>query len=288
MKKLTIIFLTMFLLHTNVKAQITLDTTIAPQIMLGYNFWIAQISETESKYYVGDTVTNTFNIYNMDFTPFLTNIPVPVPFNSPYLYQILYLSRTLFDCDPSNIEYLYTMVNGPCNSSVFVMRTDGTQLLRVDSARCQYCAGGCMLMSDWVRPVVNASDHARLFIQHHYCLANGAVEIYSLCGRIPQPCPCGGIETETIENGNLNQSFVRVFPNPTSNSLTFEVSPPDNMNQYELIILNSESKVVSREKITNGYNKITIDTKYFSSGNYFFSLCTKDKSYQTGKFIVTK
>ena len=56
-----------------VEGQITLDTAITPQIGLGFNFWIAQISASESKYYIGDTVTNTFSLYNMDFTPFITN-----------------------------------------------------------------------------------------------------------------------------------------------------------------------------------------------------------------------
>ena len=99
MKKFTLILLTTFLVHTYAKGQITLDTSMTTHFSLGYNFWIAQISETESKYYIGDTVANTFSLYNMDFTPFLTNIPVPTPFLSEY-YQVLYITRTLFDCDP--------------------------------------------------------------------------------------------------------------------------------------------------------------------------------------------
>jgi hypothetical protein len=288
MKKLIFIFSILFLGKAD--AQITLDTAMTTQFSLGYNFWIAQISETESKYYIGDTITNTFSLYNMDFTPYMTNIPVPAPF-MPYYYQVLYITRTLFDCDPSNIEFLYEVVNGPCNSSVFVMRTDGTQLLRVDSARSEYCAGGCLLMSDWVRPVVNTSDKARLFIQHPFCGPGLKNEIYSLCGTLPQPCPCdggGGSTTGMIDNGNINQSFVQVFPNPSSNSVTFQISPPDNMNDFEIIILDNQSKVVRREKITNGNFKLTIDVKGFSSGNYFYSLCTKDKSYQSGNFIIAK
>ncbi len=290
LKKISLIASIVFLLQPScLNAQITLDTAITPQIGLGDNFWIAQISATESKYYITDTLTNTLSLYNMDFTPFITNIALPQPIIPGY-YQTLYITRTLFDCDSTNIEFMYESPSGGgCASTVYIMRTDGTQLFRLDSARSDYCAGSCLGLSDMVRPIVNTSDRARLFIRYPLCGANSKTLIYSLCGTIPQSCPCdAGVPTETFDIGNINQSFVRVFPNPSSNSMTFEVSLPDNMNEYELVIFDNQSKVVIRERITNSHYKLTLDSKDFSSGNYFYSLCTKDKSFQSGKFIISK
>jgi hypothetical protein len=282
MKKLTIILLTVFCMGTaTTKGQITLDT-IKHTIVggLGYDFKTVQISNTETKYFQADTITNTFNLYNMDWTPFITNVAVPIPFSySSYFYQCLYITRTLFDCDSTNIEYLYTSPLGAADRQIFVMRTDGTQLFQIDSAFCEYCFGDCLGGESWVKPIVNSSSGARLFVLRTFQPWTGDIYIYDLCGEVP---------TSMEEFTSVNNSFVKVFPNPTSGSMTFEINPPDNAKEYELIILDNESRVLKRKQIGIGEYKFTIDLKDFSSGNYIYSLCTKDKSYQSGKFIITK
>ena len=113
MKKLRIIFFALFLIQTNsTKAQITLDTTIDyAHANMVYFFNTVQISSTETKYYMADTVTNTFTLYNMDFTPFIANVAVPEPFikyvPGVRIFRAIYITRALFDCDTSNIEYAY-------------------------------------------------------------------------------------------------------------------------------------------------------------------------------------
>lgn len=283
MKKITTIILVAFLFQTsNIQGQIiTLDTTVIPQMgAIGYDFKLVQISKTETKYFIGDTLTNTFGLYNMDFTPFLTNIAVPLPFEQG-LYQCLYVTRTLFDCDSTNIEYLYTApTGGGPSSTVFVMRTDGTELLKVDSALCQYCFGACLGGSDWVKPIENTSSGAKLFVWIPlYGPTSNQVRIYSLCGEVP---------TQVFDFSNNTQSFLKVFPNPSSNSLTFEINPPDNSKEYDLLILDGQSRVLKRVTIGLEDYRRTIDVQDLSSGAYIYSLCTKEKSYQTGKFIVTK
>lgn len=106
------------------KAQITLDTSIAPWNGFGYDFYPVQISSNETKYVIEDTATNTFHLYNMDFTPFMQNIAVPVPFytGANFVMVIMYLSRSLSDCDTSNIEYAYSVV-GSGIKPFYIMRT---------------------------------------------------------------------------------------------------------------------------------------------------------------------
>jgi hypothetical protein len=85
-----------------------------------------------------------------------------------------------------------------------------------------------------------------------------------------------------------NQPYVTVFPNPTSMKLTFQFTLPDNLNEYEIIILNSNAQEVKREKINSRCLEYIMDTDKLGSGTYYYSLCTKLKSYQSGKFTVTK
>ena len=212
----------------------------------------------------------------MDFTPFMLDIAVPEPF-APFsnAYQVIYVTRTLFDCDSTNIEYVY---ESPGNSTktFYIMRTDGTQLFRLDSADGPYCLGGCLGMSDVIQPIKNTSSGAKLFLQRPF---TGEINIYSLCGTFT---------TDIFEDVMRNNSYVTVFPNPTSHILTFKINPPDNMNEYELVIVDSNAKEARREKIEKGIDKYIIDVSGYNNGTYIYSLCTKNKSYQTGKFIITK
>lgn len=275
MKKFLLLFLFAFLFHSEkTTAQITLDTVITPYFGFGYDFFPTQISPTETKYVVCDTVTNSFSLYNMDFSPFLLNIAVPQPFGL-FDYQVMYVSRGLFDCDTTNIEYAYGATT-TANLPYYVMRTDGTQLFRVDSAFGPYCIGGCQGLSDYTRPIRNTSAGAKLFL---YKTNTGAINIYSLCGSLP---------TEVLDFSSTNQSFVQLFPNPTSSTLTFQINPPDNMNDFDLVILDNTGREVQRQKVNFSNNKYTMDVTSLSGGMYFYSLCTKTKAYQSGKFIITK
>jgi hypothetical protein len=274
MKKILLSFFLSFIFFKS-NAQITFDTTITPLDGLGWDFYTVQISSTETKYLFEDTVTNTFSLYNMDFTPFMTNIAVPQPFES-FTFQVLYVTRSLFDCDTSNIEYAYATTSGG-TKPFYIMRADGTQLFQLDSAFGIFCLGGCLGLSDIIKPIRNTSAGAKLFL--HKGIANIDVHIYSLCGTLPE---------EVFDFMNINQSFVKIFPNPSSSSLTFQINLPDNINEYELVIWDNNAKEIKREKVNLRNDKHFIDISSFSSGTYYYSLCTKTKAYQSGKFILTK
>ena len=275
-KKLVIltIFLMSFLCFKSSNAQITLDNIVTPHDGIGFDFYTVDISPTETKYLFEDTVTNTLSLYNMDFTPFMLNIAVPEPFGL-WTHQVLYVSRSLFDCDSTNIEYVYESPTIGTNT-FYIMRTDGTQLFRLDSANGPYCLGGCLGMSDIIQPIRNTSAGAKLFLQRPN---TQNIYIYSLCGTLT---------TDPLGINLRNNSYVTVFPNPTSHLLTFKINPPDNINNYELVIVDNNAKEARREKIEAGNDKYVIDISGYNSGTYFYSLCTKNKSCQTGKFIITK
>jgi hypothetical protein len=277
-----IIIGTVLFANTKMYAQITLDMEV-DSMYLGYQFKIVQISPTESKYFFSDTIANTFSLYNMDMSPFLTSIAVPEPFALwTTAFQVLYISRDLFDCDSSTIEYAYTSPRSH-NVPFRVMRTDGTVLFYSDSTNCPYAYGEQLGGSDWIKPIVSTSVGTKLFLQKYrngnLQIQNYQVFVYSLCGTLP---------TEVFDFSNQYQSFIRVFPNPTSSSLTFDVNLPDNMNEYELVILNNNASQVRREKISSLSAKYTINVEELSSGTYFYSLCTKNKSCQQGKFTLIK
>jgi hypothetical protein len=248
-------------------------------LFLAYQFKTVQISPSETKYFFADTTANTFSLYNMDFTPFLLNIAVPQPFalTSGSNFQALYITKALFDCDTTNIEYAYTSP-GDNNQPFRIVRTDGTILFQLDSANGPYCAGNCLGYSDFIRPIVNTSDGAKLFLQK-YNLGYEQIFIYSLCGTLPN---------DVFDFTLISHSYVKVFPNPSSATLTFQINPPDNMNEYELVIVDNNAREMKREKINSRNLDYVMNVSDMSSGTYFYSLYAKNKSYQSGKFILTK
>ena len=270
------------LVSTSSTAQITLDTIVHPWNLIGYDFYHVQISSTETKYYFADSLTNTFSLYNMDFTPFLLNVAVPEPFSpSVKNYEVIYLSRLLFDFDSSNIEYAFAAQAGNGNNRTFyIMRTDGTQLFRLDSTIAPYIFGS-LNGSQEVRPIINTSAGAKLFLYHPQ--NTNSLHIYSLCGTLPEPQ-----QVFDFSNGNFNESIVKIFPNPSSRTLTFQITLPDNMNEYELVIIGNNANEERRERINSGFSKYVIDVAEFSSGTYYYTLCTKNKAYQSGKFSIVK
>jgi hypothetical protein len=274
MKK--ILFALMSLLTIYTKAQITLDYAF-DTLAWGYTFKPVQISATETKYFIADTTSNSFSLYNMDLTPFITNIAVPEPFFYPSYMQALYITRTLFDCDSTNIEYAFYSPSNR-NKPFRILRTDGTIIFQKDSANGPYCYGNCLGGTDAVKPIVNTSAGAKLFLQA--ANPNPAYNlVYSLCGTLPN---------EVFDFIQMNQSFVQVFPNPSTGSVSFQINPPDNMNQYELVIFDNNTKEVKREQVKFPSSKYQIELNNLKAGTYFYSLCTKDRAYQSGKFTIIK
>lgn len=273
-KTLIIIFCFLSFWVKKADAQITLDTIISP-LGIGFDFYTVQISEDETKYYFADTNTNTFSLYNMDFTPFIENIAVPEPFAN-FGYFALYISRTLFDCDSTNIEYLY-QATGFNDKPVRIVRTDGTILFELDSAVAPYCNGLCLGWSDIIVPIRNTSNGTKLFLNKYDPNGRQKIHIYSLCGELP---------TKTYDLPISKDYIVKIYPNPTSKYLNFQINLPDNRHRYELFIFDSNSKEIKREYIDNTKINYSIDVSDFSPGTYFYSIRNEYGSYKSGKFIL--
>jgi len=277
--KLIVIASLNLLFQFKAMGQITLDAQIDSSAYPA--LWrMVQISETETKYFFPDTVNNTFNLLNMDFTPFITNIPIPDPWawTTARHFEAYYITRDLFDCDTSNIEFVFA---APLSAVTpfRILRTDGTELFRLDSALAIFCGGDCGNGgSELISPITNTSAGAKLVLAK----VNSGHEvdyIYSLCGTLPEV---------SINYNPIQPSFITLFPNPTSTILKFQVNLPDNINVYDLVIVDNTGKEVKRVQGNNLERIIYINVDDLNNGSYIYSLCTKNKNFSSGKFIISK
>jgi hypothetical protein len=237
------------------------------------NFRITNLGNNNYKYVVTNFHDHYFDLYNLDHTPFILNITNPLLTDTVGgVYNLSYISSTLFDCDSTTIEYVLLTVSPNPNIKFYIYRTDGSILFSRDSVTMPYCTL-CGAGGQDVEGITNTSDGAKMFLFN----SNNDFFVYDLCGSLP----------ENIIEIDHSSSYVTVFPNPASDYINFKISPPGNIEKYELIIFNSAFQTIKNSKIDSDC-EIVLDCNELSSGTYFFSLQNKNKIFQTGQFIITK
>ncbi len=80
---------------------------------------------------------------------------------------------------------------------------------------------------------------------------------------------------------------IKVFPNPTANFITVDLSSATNKTSDNslLIITDITGRIIYKEKLSQ-QNTVNINTSTFDNGIYFVSLKSKDKIIANNKFIV--
>ena len=281
MNKIIFICLSLIHLGNETHSQIVLDHILDSTeltIGLSYSFKPVQISGTETKYFVADTTTNSFDLLNLDFSPFLMDVNVPEPFiQNNDILQVLYISRSLFDCDTSNIEYAFYSP-GNINATFRIVRTDGSIIFLLDSANGPYAYGNPLGGTDLLRPIINTSEGAKLFLQ----VNEGGltkIHIYSLCGTLPH---------DVFDFSLYSSHTINVFPNPSSQSLNFEIELPATISNFEVKIINSNGKEVKRELMNTNVSSFSLNISNLSNGIYYYSMNSLEKILSSGKFTIIK
>ncbi len=258
-------------------SQVTLDYDV-DSVNIG-TFYPIDLGGNNFKFLKLNTAANTFTLYNMNMTVYMT---VAIPPSAPTLasgYIPIYVTTTLFDCDSTNIEYAYSNPYASVIADTFyIFRTNGNLLLKVDSANGPYAIGGWGGSFD-VRPIINTSAGTKLLLQKYDPRGQPEELYYSLCGTLPE---------SVYDFSQGNRSYVKVYPNPSSMLLNFEINAPNNQEEFQLIIFDVTGKEYNRVTLASAQYKYTMDVNTLSSGTYIYTLNAKNKVYQTGKFVITK
>lgn len=262
MKK--VIFFLLFFLSLESFAQISLDfqTTI-------YYLQTFKLSNSVTKWFdYAETqypLANQLSLYNLDGTLFKT-IQIPPDQNpNSEIVQTWYFSETLFDNDPSNIEFIVQYAWDSCTNCndyyyhVKVIREDGTVLLDEMNA------------TQW--DIFNTEEGAKLRLIYQYANSHYYnTKVFGLPGELPT-----SIDEEFIDYG-INPVL---YPNPNNGS--FFIDFQSNVEDFSTMDLYSTSgKHISTYKSNE---KITfISNPGLSNGIYFIT--TKSKGINRSKKLI--
>jgi len=238
---------------------------------------LKDIGNNDYKYIYTDYSTNELKIFNIDHSPFLT-ILLPVPMINEQEYVVGYVTKSLFDCDTTMIEYALMPVNW--RKTLYINRQDGTVLFSQDSTVATYCIG-CFSGSHDIRPIVNTPYGAKMFLAKND--SNGFqmnVDVFSLCGSLP-------MEADLVID---DSEVLTVYPNPAHESqIYFKLSKFNNSNnssKSKLEVFNSMGSLLQSIEKNDNNDLFIFDGSLYNSGVYTYRLVSNNNILQSGKFII--
>jgi hypothetical protein len=278
-KYFTILFLTLALKSSG---QVTLENIYLNSISVPSFLMFAQLDSVTYKYILFDHLNSQFTIYNLDHSIYL-NVLIPITYVAgSSQYQIAYVTKSLFDCDTSNIEYALSFLGngGPTSypKHFYVYRTDGTQLTDIDSCCFMNYSDGWKYGPLYNRPIVRTPVGSKLILR---CL-DGGTRVYSVCGNLPSSCDD---DLSLLVEGSPERHILgNAFPNPTHNQITIPFSLPDNEKNGIIKIYDINGMEIKTFRVDRNFNSIVLSTSELSSGTYYYQLQTS-KGKETKKVI---
>lgn len=99
--------------------------------------------------------------------------------------------------------------------------------------------------------------------------------------KMPSASNCG-LKPNAIAETNAAQNFIKVYPNPVSQSLTFEAINSSQTN-YKIEIADICGKKINSYNFTN--STLQIDLSNIPNGIYFYQIKTNNQAIQNGNFL---
>ncbi|MEI7500613.1 MAG: T9SS type A sorting domain-containing protein [Bacteroidota bacterium] len=260
MKKLILSLLSLSLIATS-SAQISLENTYPASTGL------TELAVSGFKYYMMDVVNNQCKLYNIDHSLWKTiNLIVPA---GMYLYDIRYVSETLFNTDNKvELAYIYYSYDTTLLFYTYytmVVNEDGQLLLSIP---------GCSYL-EVKAPGAYGTKMLAYVYDYSIVLWTMNTQVYSLPGNLPT----GEISVEG--NSFLN----RPFPNPASANVTIPYQLPFGVNTAEIRLINESGKLIKSYTVDRTFRELLIQIADLPKGIYVYQVKSDQGIFSSGKLI---
>lgn len=216
-------------------------------------------------------------LYNLDFTLYRT-VVIPAPINeSPTFENVFYVTRSLFDCDTTDIEYYArAFVDGLFVNGIY--NEDGTEYFNFGNESAQGFnsitspSNEASIVSDSEGSYILTSDTA---MKH----------LYKLCGQVPQPLARssdGTILSGVVQQGN-NNGF-DAYPNPARETIKFEYDLQGH-KKANLQLFNTSGQLMKEMMLGQAFDFIRLNISDLEQGTYIARITTDDGFELSEKFV---
>lgn len=270
-------------------AQINLAGSFSPdELESNLTFNLVYLDNDEPVYvsYHSNPPNGAMKFFDMDLN-FIEEFSFPLePGYSNVIVQ--YITRTLFDCDPDNIEFLVTYPYNPMGDAdpkVQVMRQDGTVIFEEENA---VTIGNLTFLSNSFKaPIMASPTGTKLFLfVTNNIMGDGGIKVFDVCGDLPTIC-CDAAPNGITTNGNGMQTIHRslVMPNPTSDVVTIRLSEPNSDTGVTLQLYSETGQLVNSTAVNTGQVEIPINLGNETAGTYIYRLVGNSGVLETGKLV---
>ncbi len=222
-------------------------------------------------------ITNptTIDLYNLDQTLFIS---IDIPDNSipSSTTSIRYVTRSLFDCDTTNIEFLYYVSSIDTNIAK-IIREDGEEYFDFGNV---YLWTSLAAENTLKLPII--SDESGSYIRFG---SSAGTVVYKLSGQVPMALPreCDGSLITGIMEQN-NHSGFGVYPNPAQDFIRFEYDL-EGKNRAKLFLFDTSGRLVRELQLGPAFDHIRLNISNLDKGTYIARIVTEDGFELSEKFV---
>ncbi len=251
------------LLSMQAFAQISLENTY------NYSGTYTRLALSGNKFFIMDVANNQVRLYNTDHSLWKT-ISLSVPANH-YLYDVRYVSENLFSTDNSlalaYTYYVYDEVNEYYTYTTKIIKENGNELLSMPG--CAYVI------------VIENSDLGTKMLAYNFDYSvfpySISTQVYNLPGSLVQL-------SETVFGKQTG--ITKAYPNPTTNVTTILYALPENSENNQLLLFDSQGKLLRSMALDSRKNEIQLATAGFPSGSYHYVIQSDGWQNHSGRIIV--
>jgi hypothetical protein len=218
---------------------------------------------------------SALELYNLDLTLFET---LEFPEADTNSYNRLLITRALFDCDTTNIEYLSAGQAGQDTYSR-IYRNDGTIV---------FDFGELMPMvnisaeenESWV-----VSDSEGSYMIFSESISSNERSLFRLCGQLPQALPRESNGTVLSGFGIIeNTNNLTAYPNPASERIKFEYDLQGH-GKAHLHVFDTSGRIVKELMLGRAFDFIYLDISDLEHGTYIARIVTDNGFELSEKFV---
>jgi hypothetical protein len=241
------------------------------QIVLENNYpgstTLTKLAISGDKYFMMDWTNNNCKIYNMNHSLWKTiNLPVP---SGWYLYDIRYVSETLFNLDPKvELVYVYYMYDAVLQYYSYVTKVineDGSVLLSVDGGAYSEALAA------------SAGNYKFLVYDYDYSVSPYTLNtlVYAVPGQL--------VSDEPVTSVSMNMA---AYPNPATHKINIPYNLPDGTESAEIVLYDMHGTKLKAYTVDKTFSTLTINTSGMPGGLYYYHVNTQGRVLNAGKIII--